>query len=80
VKMRGERSAMTLPASMGLLEPVQSTSREWHSWEAVTSQVMTAHVGPRGGVSVPAHLFCPAHISVNVAGITAEEMITPITT
>ena len=66
VKMRGERSAMTLPANVGLLEPVQSTSREPHSFEAVTSQVITAHARLRGGVSVTAHLFCPTTLALRL--------------
>jgi hypothetical protein len=42
---------------MGLLLPVQTTSREPQVFLAVTSQVMTAHTSPRGGVSAAAHLF-----------------------
>jgi len=80
VKIRGERRAMTLPANMGLLEPVQSTSSFPQVFLAVTSQVMTAQARPRGGVRVAAHLFWPAHIRVRVAGMTADEIITPIIT
>lgn len=78
MKMRGERRATTFPANMGLFEPVQSTSREWHSFLAVTSQAMRAQMRPSGGVRVAAHLLWPAHIIVRVAGMTAEEIITPI--
>lgn len=71
---------MTFPANIGLLEPVQVTSSFPHVLEAVTSQAMRAHAKPRGGVRVAAHLFWPFHIIVRVAGMTAEEIITPIIT
>ena len=57
VKIRGESRAMTFPANMGLLEPVQSTLREPQVFEAVTSQVITAQARPSGGVRVAAHLL-----------------------
>jgi hypothetical protein len=65
---------------MGLLEPVHTTSREWQVLEAVTSQAIKATTRPRGGVRVAAHLLWPAHMRVRVAGITAEEIMTPIIT
>ena len=80
VKTSGESRAATLPANMGLLEPVHATSMEPQVLLAVTSQAMRATQRPRGGVSVAAHLLCPAHIKVRVAGMTAEEMMTPIMT
>ncbi len=80
VKIRGERSAMTFPANIGLLEPVQSTFKAPQVFLAVTSQAMTAQARPRGGVRVAAHLLWPAHIMVRVAGMTADEIMTPIIT
>jgi len=80
VKISGERSAMTFPANMGLLEPVQSTSSLPQVFLAVTSQAIRAHARPKGGVSVAAHALWPAHIMVRVAGMTADEIMTPIIT
>lgn len=78
MKISGERRATTLPASMGLLAPVLSTVRSPPSFFAVTSQAMREQTNPRGGLKVAACQLRPDHMRVRVAGITAEEMITPI--
>ena len=60
------------------LEPVESTDRVPYCFFAVTSQAVRATARPRTGEKEAAIQFCPDHISVNVAGKTAAEMITPI--
>lgn len=56
----GDSRAATLPASMGLLEPVQATLKSPQSFLAVTSQAIRAQMRPRIGERDAAHLFCPA--------------------
>jgi hypothetical protein len=51
VKINGDNKAITFPASMGLLEPVQVTSSAPQVFLAVTSHVMTAQARPNGGVT-----------------------------
>jgi hypothetical protein len=64
--------------SIGLLAPKLSTLNEPPSLEAVTIQVIKEQTRPSGGLSIAAHLFCLVHMSVKVAGSTADEIITPI--
>lgn len=61
-KTIGESKAATLPANMGLFDPVQATLSSPHSFLAVTSQATSAQTRPRMGESDAAHLFWPALI------------------
>ena len=60
------------------LLPVLSTLRLPNCLFAVTSQAIRELARPRIGERVAAMVFCLDHISVRVAGRTAEEMMTPI--
>lgn len=55
----GDSKAATLPASIGLLEPVHSTPRLPHSFLAVTSHAVRAQPRPMMGDKDAAHLFWP---------------------
>ena len=57
--------------------PVLATDREPPCLFAVTSQAMREHARPKTGEMVAAARFCLLHIKVNVAGTTADEIITP---
>jgi len=59
------------------LAPVLATERLPDSFLAVTSQAIRELARPRTGLRVAAIAFCFFHISVRVAGRTAEEMMTP---
>lgn len=78
MKISGESKATTLPANMGLLAPVHVTESSPHSFLAVTSHAMSEQTKPRGGLKVAACQLKPDHMSVKVAGTTAEEIMTPI--
>ena len=58
--------------------PVLATERLPPSFLAVTSQAIKEQDNPRMGARVAAILFCLLHIRVRTAGMTAEEMMTPI--
>ncbi len=78
MKISGESNATTLPANMGLLAPVLLTERSPPSFFAVTSHAISEQTNPRGGLKVAACQLNPDHMRVKVAGITADEMMTPI--
>ena len=59
------------------LLPVLATERLPYSFFAVTSHAIKEQASPRTGESAAAAKFCLFHISVNVAGSTAEEIMTP---
>ena len=59
------------------LLPVLATDRLPYSFLAVTSHAINEQASPRIGESAAAAKFCLFHISVNVAGNTAEEIMTP---
>jgi hypothetical protein len=81
MKITGDSNATTLPANMGLLAPLVATViTPSFSFDVVTSHAMILQQRPKIGDRVAAHLFWPFHISVRVAGSTAEEMMTPIKT
>jgi hypothetical protein len=81
MKITGDSSATTLPASMGLLAPeVATVITPSLSFAVVTSHAMILQQRPKIGDKVAAHLFCPFHIRVRVAGRTAEEIMTPMKT
>jgi hypothetical protein len=63
---------------MGLLVPVVSTVMAPLSLLAVMSHVVREHMSPRIGVLAAATAFWRFHKRVRDAGITAEEMRTPI--
>lgn len=58
--------------------PVLAMERLPDCFLAVTSHAMRELARPRIGDRVAAIMFCLFHISVRVAGRTAEEIITPI--
>ena len=58
--------------------PVLFTERSPPSFLAVTSHAMSEHMRPSIGDNAAAARFCCFHIRDNVAGRTAEEIITPI--
>jgi hypothetical protein len=81
MKIMGESSATTLPANIGLLAPdVATLITPSLSLEVVTNQAVRLQMRPRMGLRVAAQKFWPFHIRVNVAGRTAEEMMTPMKT
>jgi len=81
MKMAGDSSATTFPANIGLLAPDVSTEMTPSlSFEVVTSHAVKLQQRPRMGLKVAAQKFWPFHIKVNVAGSTAELMITPMKT
>jgi hypothetical protein len=81
MKIMGESSATTFPASIGLFAPEVATEMTpLLSFEVVTNQAVRLQARPRIGLSVAAQKFWPFHIKVNVAGSTAEEMMTPMNT
>jgi len=57
---------------------VLSTVRTPLSFLAVTSQAVKEQAKPRIGVKVAAAQLCLLHISVKLAGSTAEEIMTPM--
>ena len=57
--------------------PVLATDRLPPSFLAVTSHAINEHASPSIGERAAAAKFCLLHINVNVAGSTAEEMMTP---
>jgi hypothetical protein len=67
-----------LPASIGLLAPVDATERLPLSFLATTSQVISEQKSPKIGVAVAATAFWRFHIKVRVAGMTAEDTRMPI--
>jgi hypothetical protein len=67
-----------LPASIGLFAPVEEIERLPLSLLVVTSQAIREHVRPKIGVAVAATAFCHFHMTVRVAGMTAEDTMTPI--
>jgi hypothetical protein len=58
--------------------PVVATVRTPPSFLAVTSQAIREQAKPRTGVKVAAAQLCLLHISVKLAGSTAEEIMTPM--
>lgn len=81
MKIMGESNATTFPANIGLLAPdVATLMTPSLSFEVVTSHAVRLQARPRIGLSVAAQKFWPFHIRVNVAGRTAEEMMTPMKT
>ena len=59
------------------LLPVLSTERFPYCFLAVTSQASKEHARPSIGDSAAAARFCLSHNKVNVAGSTAEDIMTP---
>lgn len=59
------------------LLPVLATDKLPYSFFAVTSHAINEQASPRIGESAAATRFCLFHISVNVAGSTADEIMTP---
>jgi hypothetical protein len=77
-KITGDRRATTLPVSIGLLAYVEATERLPLSLFAVTNHAVREQNSPKIGVAVAATTFCRFHMRVRVAGMTAEDTITPI--
>ncbi len=59
------------------LLPVLATDRLPYCFFAVTSHAINEQASPKIGESAAAAKFCLFHISVSVAGSTAEEIMTP---
>lgn len=60
------------------LRAVLSTDKLPYCFLAVTNHAMRELMRPRIGERVAAIVFCLLHISVRVAGMTAELIMTPI--
>ncbi len=65
MNMTGAKRETTLPASIGMFEPVESTDKVPNSVFAVTSQAINEHVKASGGLKVAAAHDCRSHILTN---------------